>query len=401
VATAVDRPGSIAALGETIRTRAAEGLAVYPQGGRTCLDHGGTPARPGVALDTTPLTRVVDYPAADMTITVEAGMTLATLQQTLAAHDQWLPLDPPRADLATLGGIYATAACGPRRFGWGRPRDQVIGLSFVAADGRVVKGGGRVVKNVAGYDFPKLLTGSLGTLGVIAQLTLKVRPRPGSTAVAWVPLPDLPRAARELERLGTSGTRPVAIELLNRATATRLGAPLGLTTAGWVLALGFDDNADAVAWQVAQLQREIPDVAVESRVDAAAAPLWGALAENPARDDTAIALQANLRPSKVAAFLARLDPGRWAVQAHAGSGIVRAHLEAPGDLARLGAELTSLRAEAQAAEGNLILTRCPAERKAELGVWGTPRPDWRIMEQLKQALDPEAVLNPGRFVGKI
>src|SRR6185312_5868323 len=118
------------------------------------------------------------YPAADMTITVEAGITLAALGAVLAEQHQRLQIDAPDPDRATLGGVFATNTRGPRSFGLGRPRDQIIGVAFVTSDGELVKGGGRVVKNVAGYDFPRLLTGSLGTLGIIAQMTLKVRPMP-------------------------------------------------------------------------------------------------------------------------------------------------------------------------------------------------------------------------------
>ena len=111
----------------------------------------------------------------------------------------------PQPDRATLGGIYATNTSGPRRFGAGRPRDQIIGVSFVTSEGAVVKGGGRVVKNVAGYDFPKLLTGSMGTLGIITQMTLKVRPIPEASAIAWVPFADPDARRRALDRLNTSG----------------------------------------------------------------------------------------------------------------------------------------------------------------------------------------------------
>ena len=145
------------------------------------------PGRPGVAIDTRSLGRVIDYPHADMTITVEAGITAAALRAVLAEQNQRLLIDVPQADRATLGGVFATNTSGPRRFGLGRPRDQIIGVSFVTSEGVVVKGGGRVVKNVAGYDFPKLLTGSMGTLGIITQMTLKVRPMPEASAIVWVP----------------------------------------------------------------------------------------------------------------------------------------------------------------------------------------------------------------------
>ena len=186
------------------------GHAIYPQGGRTALDYGGVPRRPGVAIDTTGINRLIDYPFADMTITVEAGMTLSALRAILAEQGQRVLVDAPDPDQATLGGIYATNASGPRRYAAGRPRDQIIGVSFVTSEGVVVKGGGRVVKNVAGYDFPKLLTGSMGTLGIITQLTLKVRPIPEASAIAWVPFWN-PEAS---PTRSTSSTRPTRGRLL-------------------------------------------------------------------------------------------------------------------------------------------------------------------------------------------
>src|SRR5262249_22488607 len=159
--------------------------------------------------------RVIDYPAADMTITVEAGITLGALRAVLAENRQRLLIEAPHPDRATLGGIYATNASGPRRFGIGGPRDQIIGVSFLTADGALVKGGGRVVKNVAGYDFPRLLTGSLGTLGIITQLTQKVRPIPEASALVWVPFANVDGLGTSLDRLNTSGTRPVSIDLLD------------------------------------------------------------------------------------------------------------------------------------------------------------------------------------------
>ena len=212
-ALAVLRPETVADLCQGVRDHVSQRHALYPQGGATALDYGGVPRRPGVAIDTRALCRVIDYPHADMTITAQAGITASALQSILAAKNQRLLIDVPQADRATLGGVFATNTCGPRRLGFGRPRDQIIGVSFVTSEGIEVKGGGRVVKNVAGYDFPKLLTGSMGTLGIITQMTLKVRPLPEASAIAWVPFGTLHAAGATLDALNTSGARPVALEL--------------------------------------------------------------------------------------------------------------------------------------------------------------------------------------------
>ncbi len=401
-AVASERPETLDALKEIVARRASEGLALYPQGGRTSLDYGGVPRRPGVAIDMTALKRVVDYPAADMTITVEAGMTLSELQATLDGQGQRLPLDAPQPERATLGGIFATNTSGPRRFGWGRPRDLIIGVRFVTADAKVVKGGGRVVKNVAGYDFPKLLTGSMGTLGILSELTLKVRPKPEASAIGWAAFANARDVSEVLDRLNTSRTRPVALELFSRRAAEQVGAGLGLPLDAWVLAVGLEDNAASVAWQRDALRPELEPGSLSVLEGAAAEPLWNAMANLPALELGPLGFVANLRPSAVVEFCERLHPDRWLLQAHAGNGMVRGQFLGNFDeLPDLASEIEAIRHEAVAAGGNLILSRCPTPWKERFRVWGEPRGDWPLMEQIKHALDPGAVLNPGRFVATI
>jgi glycolate oxidase FAD binding subunit len=400
-ASATDRPETVDALRSAVIERVGQGHAIYPQGGGTALDYGGTPRAPGVAIDTRALNRVVDYPAADMTITVEAGITLGTLRAVLAEERQRLLIEAPFPDRATLGGIYASNTTGSRRFGLGRPRDQIIGVSFVTADGNVVKGGGRVVKNVAGYDFPKLLTGSLGTLGIIVQLTQKVRPMPEACALVWVPFTTAESVASALDRLNTSATRPVAIDLFNPPGARVAGGSLGLPSDDWVLAVGFEDNPTSVAWQVDRLMMELGRTNVVIREGAEADPVWTALTEFQAAEVGPVSFVANIRPSSVASFVLELDRALWAIQAHAGNGVVRGHAAGAPDLDSLAPEIERLRATAVRDGGNLVLSRCPAEWKERLRVWGEPRADWALAEQVKRALDPRGVMNPGRFVAGI
>ena len=397
--TAAFRPADVDSLREVVRDQVAAGQAIYPQGGGTSLDYGGIPGRPGVAVDTRSLDRLIDYPAADMTITIEAGMTLAALRSILDGQGQRLLIDAPDPDRATLGAIYATNTSGPRRFGWGRPRDQIIGVAFVTSDGALVHGGGRVVKNVAGYDFPRLLTGSMGTLGVIAQLTLKVRPKPEATAIAWVPMPDPSAIADRLDALNTSSTRPVAIELLNAPAAAMVGRVAGLPAEAPALVVGFEDNADSVRWQLDRLGAEVgvTDRAVVEGASALA--LWDALTTFQAEAPGPLSFVANVRPSSVAAMVQGLDPSRWAAQAHAGNGIVRAHALGDWTPDNADAAIAPLRARAVQDGGNLILSRCPTDWKERLRVWGEPRADRAIADRVRAALDPHQAMNPGRFVG--
>ncbi|MCA9168642.1 MAG: FAD-binding oxidoreductase, partial [Planctomycetales bacterium] len=201
-------------LTELLQTAAAQQTPVYPVGGATSLDFGLPAKQPGWNVDLTGLNRVIDYPAADMTITVQAGMRIKDLQQTLAANQQQLPLDVPQADRATVGGVLATNFSGHRRFGYGTARDYVIGIRAIDGRGEAFAGGGRVVKNVAGYDFCKLLIGSLGTLGIITEVTFKLRPLPNHTEALIVAPQNLAQLDELLERLGQSVAQPIAVEWL-------------------------------------------------------------------------------------------------------------------------------------------------------------------------------------------
>lgn len=401
-AAAVERPASLDALRDMVGRRADEGLALYPQGGATAWGYGRTPRKPGVVVDLRALDGVVDYPAGDMTITVEAGMTLGRLQEVLAAEGQRLPIDPPFPARATLGGIWATACSGPRRLGWGRARDMILGVRFVTSEGAIVKGGGRVVKNVAGYDFPRLLTGSLGSLGIIAEMTLKVRPRPEATALALAACATTEAAGSLLDRLNHSLTRPAALELLNAAATARLGGPFSRGHGMWTVAVGFEDNRASVAWQVEALAKEVEGAALDVIRDDEAHAAWNALADHPAGEGYGpVSLTANVRPSAVAGLAGPVDAQRWAVQAHAGSGIVHLHLTDPEPSSPPSEEVDALRAFAVEQGGNLIVARCPTPWKDRLRPWGEPRGDWPLMERIKRALDPRGLMNPGRFVGNM
>jgi glycolate oxidase FAD binding subunit len=400
------RPGSVAEVGDIVRRAAAEGQALYPVGGQTMLDLGLPPERPGWALDVRGLADVIDYPARDMTITVQAGITLAALQQTLAAEKQRLPIDVPQPEIATLGGALAVNASGPRRLGWGTLRDYVIGISTVNDEGQEVKAGGRVVKNVAGYDLCKLHIGALGTLGVITQVTLKVRPRPevqallafGCTAERVAPLLDL---------IHDSRTRPVCVDLLNAAAAREAGREHGIEwpNAPWVVAVAYEDSSPSVNWQVQQLIQELSPAGIcglEARAGAAADSLWQALIGLTARPDAALTFKANLLPGAVADFCRTAEAlsEDLLLHAHAGSGIVRGHA-AGLTLERARAMLKALTEKAAAAQGNVVLPRCPPPWKRHLPVWGAPRGDAALMRQVKEKLDPRRLFNPGRFVGGI
>jgi glycolate oxidase FAD binding subunit len=407
------QPASVAQLCELVLRAAAEGHAIYPVGGQTMLDLGLPPSKPGMPVDLRRLDQVIDYPARDMTVTAQAGITIAKLQSLLKGENQQLPIDVPLPERATLGGALAVNSSGPRRYGYGTLRDYVIGISVVNDEGHEIKAGGRVVKNVAGYDLCKLYIGSLGTLGIITQVTLKVKPRPQSVRLLTLPCPG-ENFADLLNRLHESRTRPMCIDVLSRAADEALSqqldgtADLGpsLPANWWRPIVGFDGNPTTVAWQIKQLSEELPE---DSRrlscelADADAEVLLARLADFLLWPEAKLTLKANVLPHMTAEFskhVLAFSPA-LVLQIHAGNGIVIIHQ--PGDSTQEQTqELVQRLSEwASAAGGNLIVQRAPAAWKKTLPVWGRPRDDAWLMREIKAKLDSRGLFNPGRFVAGI
>ncbi len=367
------------------------------------LGLGRPPARPGLGIDVRRLAAVIEYPARDMTITVQAGITLAKLQDLLRAENQRLPIDVPRSADATLGGILATNTSGPRRYGYGTLRDYVIGISAINDEGHEFKAGGRVVKNVAGYDLCKLLVGSLGTLGIITQATLKLRPLAEEQALVCV-MVEPGEKEPALARLHSSRTRPVCLELLNHRAAQEICAQAGVPAPAtpWALLVGFEGNAEAVNWQVQQLVKELGTMCkMEARLGFTTQPLWQALVEWGAWPGATVTFKASIPPSAVVAFcqaIAAQAPSPY-VRAHAGNGIVLGHWGGELTLEQAAAHLSLWRSEAK--QGTVIVQACPFAWKTSLDVWGPAPPDAWVMRQVKEMFDPHRLFNPGRFLDGI
>jgi len=397
----VKRPATVAELCDIVTAARAAGQGVYPVGGRTTLDVGLPPTKPGVAVDTTALNRVIDYPARDMTITAQAGITIAALQAELAKEHQWLPVDVAGPERATLGGAIALNQSGPRRYGYGTLRDYVIGISFVTDDGVEVKAGGRVVKNVAGYDLMKLQIGAVGTLGVVSQVTLKVKPRP--EAAAWVTLGCAPEALGSvLNLVHASRSRPSAVCLSDKATA--------YTRTPWWLGVAFHEKRATVDWQVATFLEELGGAAVQNVVHHPAIDLDDVLGwetrmlvgELHPGDQSRFGFKASVLPSRAAAFCnAVLGLPVSGVVACPLNGVVHGHVthDLPRDEA--AAMVDRLTALATAGGGTVTVVRCPAAWKKSLPVWGKPTAAWDLMRHVKTALDPDDVFNPGRLFGAV
>jgi glycolate oxidase FAD binding subunit len=376
---------------------------LYPIGGGTSLDYGLPAKLPGLGLAFAGLSRVVDYPSRDMTITVEAGITMAALAAELAREGQRLPVDAAQPGAATLGGLVAANFSGPRRYGHGTVRDYVIGIGAVDGRGVPFKGGGRVVKNVAGYDFCKLLVGSLGTLAVIAQLTLKVKPLAETSAFVTCEPPDFTCAETLLADLVNSKATPVAIELLAGPEWSDVPELAAAEGAAARLLVGLEGTAGEVDWMVDEVARQWRAAGVASldvhRGDLADG-IWERLTDFGARPDAPLTVKLNVRPSAVTRIMElcrQLDPA-CSLAAHAGNGIVLARFSefSAADTSRV--VLQRLQPAAAAAGGNAVVWSSAAGELTRQAVWGAARDDADVMRAVKRQFDPQGLLNPGRFV---
>jgi len=376
----------------------AEGLKVIIRGGGTQLGLGAPPSGADILLSTRGLARLVEHEPGDMTATAEAGMTLVDFQAALGRAGQWLALDPALPADATIGGIVATAASGAHRLRYGGVRDQIIGVRIVRADGTIAKGGGKVVKNVAGFDLPKLFTGSLGTLGAIVTATFRVYPREASASTVLLHSADGAGLGALAVRLLATTLVPSAIDLTGI-----------LDEAEQTLAIRFEGSAAASADQVRELLALAGPLGTASETLAGEeeAAHWHAAMVPPQATESGgvtVLLKATLLPGEVRGWLAALVAitarnaisGAW--RAHAGHGIVALRLQ--GEENALAAIIAEARMLAIARRGSLVIEEVPPALLAELDPWG-PSSALALMRQLKAQFDPQGTLNPGRFVGGI
>jgi glycolate oxidase FAD binding subunit len=386
-------------------------MPVTPWGGGTKMGIGAPPQRWGLVLALKRLNRLLEHEPGDLTATVEAGMTLGALQRALGGRGQWLSLDPAHPDEATLGGILSSNAAGPRRHLYGSCRDLLIGVTVVTAAGALVKGGGKVVKNVAGYDLPKLFIGAFGTLGVVVEATVKLRPRPDADRLVVARFASLKEAGAAARTVMGSDLLPSALDLVDGETlrALGLGGPDGAA-----LLIGVDGIPEQVDWQCAEVERILR---VQGLVGArvldgnARDAVWrarGGLGRG-AFPETASVMKWVVLPSQVAdvmeqgAAVAQRAGLPAALAAHAGVGVVEAVLAGGrgGDATVVAGVLTEWRALVSAAGGQALVESAPLAVKERVPVWDDPGPALRIMQRIKLQLDPAGLLNPGRFVGGI
>jgi glycolate dehydrogenase FAD-binding subunit len=395
----VAEPTSAETLAALLAFADGEGLAVLPRGGGTQMGVGYPPRRGEIVLSLAALNHIIEHAPHDQTVTVEAGLPLATLQEHLAQTGQWLALDPPLHPGATVGGLIATAVAGPRRLRYGGVRDQILGVQVALADGTLARGGGKVVKNVAGYDLPKLFTGALGTLGVVLSASFRLYPLPADSQTLICATPALEPLCAAAQVITAATLTPTAIDLLGPESD---GQP-------YRLAARFQSRVErAVTEQIAALRTLLGALAEDAEAlhgpDEAA--FWQAL-DSPAPRDAGkswLGARAALLPGEVMGWLTTLRTTaaqdalsvRW--RAHAGHGAVRAHLAGqPDDLL---AATQTLRKAAEDARGALVIEEYAPELAGQIDPWGAPSA-LDLMRRVKAQFDPHNTLNPGRYVGGI
>jgi glycolate oxidase subunit GlcD len=395
-------PACIEEACEVLRLAASEGWAVVPAGAGTWLDVGNPLSRVELIVSTGRMQRIIEHEPADLVATAEAGVTLNALNAELSRAGQWLPLDPPDDGRATIGGVVATGMSGAQSFGYGQPRSSVIGMRVALADGRLIKAGGRVVKNVAGYDLCKLFTGSYGTLGLVLELTFKLRPLPArtTTVAACAPLDSLLRSAHSVL---DARLLPVAIELLSTSAAARIAVSNEETHP--TLLIRYAGTPQTVAFQTEETIKRLRSV--DATANCVALDMdekyWHELAALPIHDENQLRWRASVRPTELQGFLKLVmeDGGSthpsslW--HAGVGDGRLRVMSSPAEDAASCVASLERLRAVARASGGSLIVEDAPTEIKKAFEVWGASGASVPLMQRVKNQLDPANTLSPGRF----
>jgi glycolate oxidase FAD binding subunit len=404
-------PGNAEEVAAVLAVANRAGAAVIPWGGGSARALGYPPRAAHVALDLRRLNQVLQYEPADLTVSVQAGITFAALTTVLAAHGQRLPLDCAPAEVATLGGLVATNPAGPRRLRYGTLRDLLIGIRVAHPDGTLSRGGGMVVKNVSGYDMMKLYLGSLGTLAVIVEVNCKVAPLPATEGTALAVFPALEPALAAAEVLLASQLLPCAVVVADRAVAMGLG----FTDAGALLAIRFEGQARATERQLAEVRAQGPAwgaEAVYALEPAASEAFWTRVVAFQTPDVAPInsaLLKLSVLPSTLGPCLA--DVAELSAQvdlrclrlADAGAGIVYARVGQPEERSEavFAWALWALQTELVRRWGQSVVLSCPTVAKANLPLWGREPAGLAVMRALKEQFDPRGILNPGRFVGGI
>jgi glycolate oxidase FAD binding subunit len=391
-------PNTQAELAEVIACAHRNNWSILPCGSGSKITWGGLASGVELVVSTERINQVIQHAVGDLTVTVEAGTKFADLQAILVEAGQFLALDPTTPESATIGGIVATADTGSLRQRYGGVRDQVLGITFVRADGQIAKAGGRVVKNVAGYDLMKLFTGSYGTLGIITQVTFRVYPLPEASATV-VLTGDADAIAQVTTTQRSSALTPTAADLLSTQLVARLGIGRGLG-----LIARFQSVTESVKQQSAGLLEVGQQLGLQGAIYSAGdeAHLWQTLREEMGAPTTEplITCKIGVLPRAAVATLTQLDsfaPQQGMGLIHAGSGLGLLRFDSP-DVTQI---ILEMRAFCQSQSGFLTILEALVTLKQQLDVWGYSSNALDLMRRIKQQFDPKNLLSPHRFVGGI
>ena len=452
-------PSSEDQLSRLVERANSEGAAIFPRGGSTRVDLGGIPSRPGIAIDITGIDQVVAHNYADLTATFQAGLTMRQVSQTLSRHGQMLAVDPPIPGRATIGGTLATGVSGPLKWHFGHPRDTVIGMKVVQPDGQVTKSGGQVVKNVSGYDMPRLHVGGLGSLGIILEASFKLTPIPMYEKTTLAAFRGIEEAQTAALGIFNSHVMPLAMTAFDTATARRIG--MEAEPSRWRLAVrlgGRSRTLDRQVDDVTSICRQADAKELEPVEGRSADQLWGSLRDFGWDTENApiLAIHVSALPSDLFKIVSAVDQTKWpaldasiVAQPAFGAADVFWHTSSPSpsmeplhdrhsgegrnpegtggaghslSLKGEGRSLPQIRSGGEGDRtnslseevrrvishfqrsitqigGSAVVQRCPTDVKSDIDVWGGDPPGIETMRRLKKQYDPNNIMNPGRFVG--
>ncbi|PAE23711.1 FAD-binding oxidoreductase [Bacillus sp. 7894-2] len=388
----------------------SNGLTINIMGGGTKRGFGGLTEKTDILLSLEKYTGIVEHTPGDMTLTVKAGSRFKDLQNYLAQHNQKISLDPCWPENATIGGIIAANESGPKRLGYGSARDAVIGLRTVYPDGKVIRSGGRVVKNVAGYDMNKLFIGAMGTLGVISEITLKLRPIPKCESLVLVSFPkgNLEEIKAFAVKVLDSMIEPVSLELLNPALSDKLA---GINT--YTIAMCFEDVESSVRYQEEFVRNMMPgDAELLINPKDKADLFWdrfythipnGLDGELPIQTEASIKIgTVNLEAVSVLKETELLqDRFNVQIESHGGLGHGLSQVTIRGAESDVANAVAHVRQIAEKAGGYAIVKHLPLHLRKQVEVWGNKPSYFFLLQGIKTKVDPNKTLNPNRFIGGI
>lgn len=380
----------------------AERNTVVPWGGGTLQHLGNPPTQYGAVLRTTNLNQIVEYSPDDLTATFGAGMTMAEIDRALGDNGQFLPLDVPHPERATIGGVLASGINGTLRLRYGPARDYMLGNRFATVDGEIIHAGSKVVKNVAGYELHKVQVGALGTLGVLTEATFKLFPKMPAEMFVWASFDALSDACAMVPAAWNLSTPPLAIELLSAETAQRVQPN---AQGAWHVAVRFGGSRvtmaaarDLCAYAATENHARATDAVSDGK------KLWRAIADLPAtlRENTpdALLVRASVPPKDLQTALTLLNRAEHAPRIFAHAAVTSIYASYDGKAAELEALITKLRGQLHGLHGHLVVESVPTSLQ-KIARWDEVGASLRLMQALKKKFDPNNILNPGRFVAGV